>query len=163
MPDGKAIALQLCAAFGAKQWLTTKADDGITPAQFAMKAGKHALHKAITSIALEQPTATEQHPIALLAKTAVTSSQKRGCPAEFVSVVPKKQKVADSWISSTSSDSSSSSSGEEDSCISERHVFSQLSPSPLQGVTGFVQTQQQRLAALCTASGWHHFGAANLQ
>ena len=179
LPDGEAIALQLCTVFGAKQWLSAAADDGLTPAQFAMRAGKHALHKAITSIALDHPKQVAEEYIqavsdrAVSDKVVVTGRQKRACPAEYVSVVPKKQKAAEEpkqaaagWTSTTSSDSSSSSSGEEDCCISEPHVVSQLSGLPgralAENVPSFVQSQKQRLAAVCRLSGWRPFTAGSV-
>lgn len=170
LPNGEAMAMQLCITFGAKQWLTAATDDGFTPAQFAIKAGKRALTQAVTSTALEQRTSvTDEAPEVIRSKPMVPSSQKRACPAESISVVPKKQKAADAWTSSTSSDNSgsSSSSGEEDSCMSEPHVFSQLSGMPVgaaqDGLVGFLQGQRQRLAALCRRSGWTPFNVGSVQ
>lgn len=243
LPGGQPIALQLCTAFGARQWLTAAADDGLTPAQFAIQLGKHGLHQAITSLVSgpAKPTAGKTHlptnfnqqhldpvlgragiweaaaasgrtegpihtstqrlrqPVASvlteqvesgLDKPAAIRGQKRACPSEEALVPQQRLKLNPSglelvlheaphsemahccstqdWASSSCSEtscSSGSSSGEEDCCISEPHVFSQLSwmpmggPVPRQGeLTGFLQQQKQRLAALCRMSGWRAAG-----
>ena len=146
LPDAQPVALLLCASLGAHHWFTCLTQDDHTPADFAVRCGKHSLSHAISKSSWEQ-----------------ASAERAGCseiPEDWESTVLKETKPVHceqpqssaSTCTGCWSDSSSDDSGSD--LDASQHGGSVMSVMPTQqqsylllsAATNFVRDSKERLA-----------------